>query len=57
MEDKTHQTKREGRKRWRDSHRRESSWVTPLEDLVSLSPRMKVSRKCLFAFNVSNFQG
>lgn len=56
-EDQDPVAKRAARKRWRNTHRRESSWVsvsTPLEDLVSLSPRMKISRRCLFAFHVDD---
>jgi hypothetical protein len=54
-EDQEPDKQREVRKRWRNAHKaRESSWVsqsTPLEDLVSLSPRMKISGKILFAFH------
>lgn len=46
------------KRRFRNSHKnRDSSWVsqsTPLEDLVSLSPRMKVSGRNLFAFHIED---
>lgn len=58
VEDEEDHQEKTYKRRQRNVHKvRESSWVsqsTPLEDLVSLSPRMKATGKNLFAFHAED---